>query len=75
MIYKMTDSKPRPKAVVSTLEDIDGIKEGGVMEIHVMQTNGAISRLFGREGKHDYVVSVREKDSNQVVNGPTVAAD
>ena len=74
MICKMVDSKLRSKALESTLQDINRIKEGGVLEIHIMQTDGSISRLFGR-GNYDYVVSVRGRGSNQLGNGPFVSAD
>ncbi len=75
MIYKMVDSRPKSKALESTLEDIDRIKEGGVLEICIMQTDGSFSRLFDHRGKYDYVVGVREKGSNQPSNGPFTSAD
>ena len=72
MICKMAEA--RPKAIESTLEDIDLINVGSVLEIHVMQLNCPISNLSGSK-KFDYGVFILEKDCNSYGNGPLVPAD
>jgi len=67
--------RPKPKAVISTLEDIDCIGKGGVLEIHIMQLDGLFFRLPGGGKRYDFVIGVREQGSSQRSNGPFVSAD